>query len=84
MSLYEKKLAKLEQLAGAVDCPHVNAWTYVGPDWDTLAGDPPYQFTYCLDCRVKVASADNAATATAPPQECPTPDQPVNDVLEGL
>ncbi len=50
MSLYERKLEKLEALAGLHECSHPNALTYQSPEWSTIDGQPPFRQTTCSDC----------------------------------
>lgn len=51
MSLYERKLEKLEELAGLHECSHTHTLTYIAAEWSTPPGEKPFSWTMCQDCR---------------------------------
>jgi hypothetical protein len=51
MSQYEKKLEKLEELAGTVQCAHENQLVMKSPPWFTPEGvQPSALIKQCMDC----------------------------------
>ena len=51
MSLYERKLEKLEELAGLQECSHPHTLVFIAPDWFTPEGEDPFSWTMCQNCR---------------------------------
>lgn len=51
MSLYERKLEKLEQLAGLQECSHPHTLVFIAPAWFTPDGEEPFSWTMCQNCR---------------------------------
>ena len=56
MSLYERKLEKLEELAGLHECSHPHTMTFTAPDWFTPVGEEPFSWTMCQNCRAYLSS----------------------------
>lgn len=54
MSLYEKKLEKLEELAGLHECSHPHALTFIAPPWFTPEGEEPFSWTMCRNCKTNL------------------------------
>ena len=51
MSLYERKLEKLEELAGLQECSHPHTLVFTTPDWFTPEAEQPFSWTMCQSCR---------------------------------
>lgn len=51
MSLYERKLEKLEEWAGLQECSHSHTLVFTTPDWFTPPGEQPFSWTMCQNCR---------------------------------
>jgi hypothetical protein len=57
MSLYEKKLERLEELAGVMECAHSRLLIMPTPDWFIPEGHSASTLLkQCLDCRKVLAS----------------------------
>lgn len=51
MSLYERKLEKLEELAGLRECSHPHTLQFIAPNWFTTPGEEPFSWTMCQHCK---------------------------------
>lgn len=74
MSLYDKKLDKLEELAGVQECRHARLLVLQAPPWFTPDGQGPSMlFRQCLDCRKvlpreeRMPSVHDRSSGTPPP-----------------
>lgn len=64
MSLYERKLEKLEELAGLRECSHPHTVVFIAPAWFTPEGEKPFSWTMCQNCKAKVQPTSPVTACT--------------------
>jgi hypothetical protein len=61
MSLYDRKLEKLEDLAGLAECAHARCLEMQSPTWFTPEGEEPtIVLRQCLECGTMLSNKAQA------------------------